>query len=371
MPTIPLKDLSPNRGQIPGLPVNPRSIRRDKLEKLKTSLTDDPEMLSLRELIVFPHDGKNIIIGGNMRYRAAKELGIKALPCKILPEDTPEDKLRAIAIKDNIGYGERDWEALTAGWETEELDTWGMDLPDLKGFEDEQATRDDKNEPFGEGTPGDSETEEKEDKDAFYRSMLVDCLYESNNSFEIPNLLIEEQAGKLILPFSPWGAETRQKKGIGTYHFYVEDYRFESIWKDPIKVLASGCVAVVEPNLSLFDTTPVAFGLTQIYKKRWIARYFQECGVKVYADLNVSRKFYEYNRMGIPKGYNAFFTRGYADRIEYLKEEHRIAKDISGKDIPNFIVYGGGKAVQEYCTENSLLYVEQLMTAKGINKKIK
>lgn len=93
-------------------------------------------------------------------------------------------------------------------------------------------------------------------------------------------------------------------------------------------------------------------------------RYFQECGIFIYADLNVSRKFYDYNRMGIPDGYNAFFTRGYADRLEYLKAEHLIAKDISGKETPNLIIYGGGKVVQEYCASNSLVYVEQLMTAK-------
>ena len=52
------------------------------------------------------------------------------------------------------------------------------------------------------------------------------------------------------------------------------------------------------------------WGIQLIYKKRWLSRYFQECGIKVYADVNVSHKFIEYNKMGIPKGYNAFFTRG-------------------------------------------------------------
>lgn len=71
-------------------------------------------------------------------------------------------------------------------------------------------------------------------------------------------------------------------------------------------MLTSGVKALVEPNLSVYDTTPIAYGLQQIYKKRWISRYFQECGIKVYADLNVSVKFKEYNKLGLPKGYNAF-----------------------------------------------------------------
>lgn len=192
--------------------------------------------------------------------------------------------------------------------------------------------------------------------------MPIDCLYESNNEFEIPNLILDKQAGKLELPFAPYGADSRLKKCIATYHFYVEDYRFENIWKKPEKILQSGVKNIVEPNTSLFDTTPIAFGLHQIYKKRWIARYWQECGILVYADLNVSFKFYEYNKMGIPKGYNAFFTRGYNDRLEYLKMELEIANEISGLQTPNLIVYGGGKIINNFCKENNLVYVEQFMT---------
>lgn len=84
-----------NVGQIAGLPPNPRLIKDEKFEALKKSLTDDPEMLDLRELIVYPNPdekGTYIVIGGNMRYNAAKELGLSELPCKILPESTPVTK---------------------------------------------------------------------------------------------------------------------------------------------------------------------------------------------------------------------------------------------------------------------------------------
>jgi hypothetical protein len=121
---------------------------------------------------------------------------------------------------------------------------------------------------------------------------------------------------------------------------------------------------LVEPNLSVYDTTPLAYGLHQIYKKRWISRYFQECNLLIYADLNVSIKFKKYNRMGIPDGYDAFFTRGYSDRLEYLKDELQTAREISCKDIPNFLVYGGGDKVREFCVKNSLVYVEQFMQNK-------
>jgi len=192
---------------------------------------------------------------------------------------------------------------------------------------------------------------------------VIDCIYESDNEFEIPNLLLDKQAGKLELPLSAYGY-VRRSSIASTLHFYVDDYRFENIWKNPAKILNGNIKAVAEPNTSLFDTTPIAYGLQQIYKKRWIARYWQECGLLVYADLNVSSKFYQYNKMGIPKGYNAFFTRGYADRIQYLEGELNIAKDISGLQVPNMIIYGGGEKVKKFCQNNNLLYIHDLMTEK-------
>lgn len=99
---------------------------------MKKSLTDDPEMLDLRELIVYPNPdekGTYVVIGGNMRYNAAKELGLSELPCKILPESTPVEKMRSFIIKDNIAYGEWDMDLLSEEWDTEELSDWGVDLP--------------------------------------------------------------------------------------------------------------------------------------------------------------------------------------------------------------------------------------------------
>lgn len=189
-----------------------------------------------------------------------------------------------------------------------------------------------------------------------------DRIYPSNNWLDIPTLRLDMQpeAG-LLLPLVGWGVDTRAKSGVGTCHFYVDDYRFSKIWKHPDIVLDSGCRSLVEVNYSLFDTTPIAYGLQLIYMKRWLARYWQESGAVVYADLNVARKFREYNRLGIPEGYNAFATHGYADREEYLKDEIQTAREISGCDAPNMIVYGGGAAIREICLQNNVIYVEQFI----------
>ena len=128
---IEVRDLRPNGGEVKGFPRNPRKISRKNLEKLKKSVQDAPEMLRLRELIVVPHNGEFIVIAGNQRLEAAKALGMETLPCKVLPADTDPAKLREYAIKDNMPFGEDDWEVIREEWDASELEEWGMDLQGL------------------------------------------------------------------------------------------------------------------------------------------------------------------------------------------------------------------------------------------------
>ena len=131
-----------NKGQIKGLPKNPRAIRKPAFEKLKRSIETFPEMLELRELIVFPLDGRYVTIGGNMRLKACQALGIKEIPCKVLDKETSVDRLREIAIKDNVASGEDDWDLLANEWDTAELEEWGMFLPMPKEDDDADDEKD-------------------------------------------------------------------------------------------------------------------------------------------------------------------------------------------------------------------------------------
>ena len=351
---IELTRLVPNRGQIAGVPANPRKVTNKQIKQMVKSMRETPQMQELREIIAYDNGGELVVIAGERKFEAmAKKMKKSTAFVKILPQDTPPEVLNAIIIKDNTHTGEWDMDLLQMEWEKDQLQEWGVDV----SWGEEEKPKKEK-EP--------EEDEDLQEKIDYYAMMLGDRLYDSDNEYDIPNLLMEQQPERgLLLPFAAWGADSRLRKDIATYCFYVEDYRFEAIWKDPTIVINSGCAAVVEPNLSLFDTTPIAYGLQQIYKKRWIARYYQECGIKVYADLNVARKFKEYNMLGIPQGYNAFATRGYSDRIEYLLEEIEVAKKISGLERPNMIVYGGGAKIESIAKENGLIYVEQFMQNKG------
>ena len=111
-------------GVIKNNPNNPRLIKDDKFSKLVQSIKDFPEMLETREIVV---NTDNIILGGNMRFKAAVEAGLKEVPVKIV--DWSEEKQREFVIKDNVSGGEWDWDLITNEWDAEQLDEWGLDVP--------------------------------------------------------------------------------------------------------------------------------------------------------------------------------------------------------------------------------------------------
>lgn len=109
-------------------PNNPRSIRKDQLQKLVKSLREFPEMLEARPIVVDPDF---VVLGGNMRLKAAQEAGLKEVPVYIASWE--EAKHKEFIIKDNLAFGEWDWDILANEWDAEELGDWGLEVP----FEDE------------------------------------------------------------------------------------------------------------------------------------------------------------------------------------------------------------------------------------------
>ena len=115
--------------QVKPNPKNPRIIKDDKFRKLVKSIQEFPDMLNKRPLIVFTDtDGKYVVLGGNMRLKACTEIGLKEIPVILADEWTEEQKAEFL-IKDNVGFGEWDWDQLTNEWDAEKLDDWGLDLP--------------------------------------------------------------------------------------------------------------------------------------------------------------------------------------------------------------------------------------------------
>jgi len=136
MTTTPINKIKSN-------PNNPRVIKDDKFKKLVQSLKDLPEMAQVRPIVV---NQDMIVLGGNMRLKAMKEAGWKEAPVAVV--DWDEDKQRQFIIKDNVGFGEWDWDMLANEWDSESLGEWGLDVPQMNETEIE-AEEDDFDVPEG------------------------------------------------------------------------------------------------------------------------------------------------------------------------------------------------------------------------------
>lgn len=170
---IPLSKLHLNTGQIKDVPKNPRFIKDERFAALKKSIEDDPEMLNLRELVAYDNSGELVVILGNMRYRAMKELGYKDAPVKVLPAETDAKKLRAYIQKDNIAFGQNDWDLLGNEWDVEELQDFGLECEFLEKEDDI-----DLDEMF------DKEEEKEKDEDAEEKPLIL--------TIEIPQSFSEQ-----------------------------------------------------------------------------------------------------------------------------------------------------------------------------------
>lgn len=124
--------------EIKSNPNNPRVIKDDKFKKLVQSIKDFPRMLELRPLVL---DENNIVLGGNMRLKACISLGLKEVPV-VYAKDLTEEQKKEFIIKDNVGFGEWDWDVLANEWESTQLNEWGLDVPEIETI-DPEVTEDD------------------------------------------------------------------------------------------------------------------------------------------------------------------------------------------------------------------------------------
>lgn len=130
----PIKDLK----ELPG---NPRIIKKDQFEKLKTSIKDNADYFEARPIILSDRTGELVILAGNQRYKAAKAIGMTEVPTILLPNLT-EEREKEIIIRDNVENGDWDMDILANEWDPAELEEWGVDVPEVKLPEDQDTVTD-------------------------------------------------------------------------------------------------------------------------------------------------------------------------------------------------------------------------------------
>ena len=221
---LPLSQLEQNHGQIEGLPRNPRTWTQAEINRIAASLKETPELLEARPLIVLPHFGKYVILGGNLRYEGSKKNRAKDVPCFIVSEGTPLDKLKEIVIKDNGSFGAWDYDALANEWDNGRLPDWGVPVWDPEmiaasgsGSEESEETEEEmlerKKREFEERMAAGEISEEDEEYQEFLAKFelkkTTDDCYTPAPVYDAVAKYVEEQYGisraKFVRPFYPGG----------------------------------------------------------------------------------------------------------------------------------------------------------------------
>lgn len=147
-----LSELTPNTGQIPGLPSNPRQWTKGDVDKIAKSLKETPELFEARPIIAVMYQGQKVILGGNLRYEGARKNKDAEAPVILFPENTPLEKMKEIVIKDNGSFGAWDIDQLANEWDNGHLADWGV--PEwITGQPEDPGALDALFEEAGEGKP--------------------------------------------------------------------------------------------------------------------------------------------------------------------------------------------------------------------------
>jgi hypothetical protein len=324
------------------------------------------------------------IVAGHTRWEAARRLGMTPAPVRYL--DLTEAEAHALALADNKTNELATWDDAKLASALVGMQSAGVSL-DGMGFDESEvayltASLDDAGEQIGSllASTGDDDGDDGEmpgarlgkvkappAKPTLTRADVPDAIWPSNNEWGVPVLDLAMQADAFDAPIVRWGRIARTSTMKGTWHFYTEDYCFSALWSDPSKVPATSCVTVVEPNFSTSAQMPRAAALWQVYRKRWLARFWQAKGVRIAVDLNVAAAHADLNMLGVPKGWKAYAIRGYSTNRDFIIQQHEAACERAGTRSLLFMVYGGNPAVRDFARSQGFLWLPE--DADAVHKK--
>jgi hypothetical protein len=186
---------------------------------------------------------------------------------------------------------------------------------------------------------------------------VPDAIFPHTPELEIPILAKSMEADYVDLPVRGWGSVARRTRFEGTWHFYTDDYKFDTLWKKPATLLNTKAVNFVEPNFSTDIQMPYPVVLYRIYQKRWLSRYWQSQGLRCWVDLSVAPNWEGVNLYGVPRGWQSYATAANDNRLEDLLRHSEIAKEHAMGNEVRLLVYGGGKKTAEACAANDWVHV--------------
>ena len=232
-------------------------------------------------------DKNNVIVNGHTRYKASKKLKLKEVPC-IYADDLTEEQIKAFRIADNkVG----------------ELAEWDFDKLDLE-LEDINLDMED----FGIEFVTELEHEEYHDRTQHRVENILNLgyeMYKGENTYDIPEIEPLKSVGD-IKEWIPFNYVLSDKDPTGkAVHFYIDDYQFERLWKNPDKYIEKlkQYVAVASPDFSPYGNMPLATQIFNHYRKHWVAKYLQDRGVNIIPTIRAStdERSFDFYLQGEPK----------------------------------------------------------------------
>jgi hypothetical protein len=328
-----------------GILFNPRNWRIHPLSQQDALKGVLEEVGWVQQVIVNKHTGN--LIDGHLRCQLAAREGQATVPVVYVDIDEAEealvlatlDPIAAMAATDRVKLKELIDNVET---ENERVNKIMSDIAKRERVE----------------TP---EPQDEDEEPLVYR--VPDAVWGTDNIYGIPMLDLNMQADHLEAPFMGWGTKARKNRMTGTYHFYVSDDRFEQVWRNPIDIANSACYGIVEPNFSVYTDMPKAVALWQMFRRRWICRWLQSIGIRIFVDLNIAHRHDDLRFIGVPEGWKSYCTRAYSERLdETVIEYEQALKHAGDGSTILFVCYGGGKKAEELAREKGWIWYPDQQT---------
>jgi hypothetical protein len=184
----------------------------------------------------------------------------------------------------------------------------------------------------------------------------LETFFKSSNTYEIPDLLLRniiETPPALTTPFAAWNSVAKKSNFTGTWHFYVDDYRFTGLLTSPDDLILTPAQSAVECNFSITNETPEVVALYRIYQKRWLARYWQQerPGIDLWVDIAIGGGHREKAFIGVPRGWQRYSTQAREVDVYELEEDLEKVVYHSAGNPYTLLVYGGSEVVREWCRQ--------------------
>lgn len=309
-------------------------------------------------------DKNNVIVCGHTRYKAAKKLKLKTVPC-IMADDLTDEQIKAYRLADNKVSEKAQWDLDMLNLELDELNFTDIDMSDFGfdlDFEDENFEKENiENDDF--------EFEDFEDHhrlttDRAYNLHFND-IERTDGYYQMPIIKNDNYIPKKLIGFNY--AKTSKEKNVGI-HFYIDDYQFERIWTSPeiYAEILREYDCMVTPDFSLYLDMPRAMKIWNVYRSRLIGQIMQDYGIKVIPNVSWAEKeTFDFCFDGIEKnGIVSISTIGVKRDNNALTIWNAGVTEMIKRLTPKTILIYGGKIDYEYPKDTQVIYFENQVTER-------